>query len=31
MENMAINEPIEFFIQARNDNRENRQSGRDEF
>jgi len=28
---MAINEPIEFFIQARNDNRENRASGRDEF
>jgi hypothetical protein len=31
MQDMAINEDIEFFIQARNDNRENRQSGRDEF
>lgn len=31
MQDMAINEPIEFFIQARNDARENRQSGRDEF
>lgn len=28
---MAMNEPIEFLIQARNDNGVNRESGRDEF
>lgn len=31
MNDMAVGEPIEFLIQARNDNGVNRQSGRDDF